>query len=96
MQVSRFVLGNFSNVVKESFVQRDSIMGIPLGRVADKYNRRNLIVAGMSLWCLMTAASGLARNFVQLFLARLGTGVGEAALSPAANPSEFRTVAGQP
>ena len=61
-----------------------TIMGIPLGRVADKFNRRNLIVAGMSLWCLMTAASGLARNFMQLFLARIGIGVGEAALSPAA------------
>lgn len=61
-----------------------TIMGIPLGRAADKYNRRNLIVVGMSLWCLMTAASGLARNFLQLFLARLGIGVGEAALSPAA------------
>ncbi len=61
-----------------------TLMGIPLGRAADKYNRRNLIVAGMSLWCLMTAASGLARNYAQLFLARLGIGVGEAALSPAA------------
>lgn len=61
-----------------------TLMGIPLGRAADKFNRRNLIVAGMSLWCLMTAASGLARNFAQLFMARLGIGVGEAALSPAA------------
>ena len=61
-----------------------TIMGIPLGRAADKYNRRNLIVGGMTLWCLMTAASGLARNFTQLFIARLGIGVGEAALSPAA------------
>lgn len=61
-----------------------TVMGIPLGRVADKFNRRNLIVAGMSLWCLMTAASGLARNFLQLFLARIGIAVGEAALSPAA------------
>lgn len=61
-----------------------TLMGIPLGRAADKFNRRNLIVAGMTLWCLMTAASGLARNFGQLFLARLGIGVGEAALSPAA------------
>lgn len=61
-----------------------TIMGIPLGRVADKFNRRNLIVIGMTLWCLMTAASGLARNFAQLFVARMGIGVGEAALSPAA------------
>ena len=48
-----------------------TIMGIPLGRAADKYNRRNLIVGGMTLWCLMTAASGLARNFTQLFIARI-------------------------
>jgi MFS family permease len=61
-----------------------TIMGIPLGRAADKFSRRNIIVLGMSLWCLMTAASGLARNFMQLFLARIGIGVGEAALSPAA------------
>ncbi|NCF52261.1 MFS transporter [Gammaproteobacteria bacterium] len=61
-----------------------TLMGIPLGRAADRYNRRNLIVAGMTLWCLMTAASGLARNFMHLFMARLGIGVGEAALSPAA------------
>ncbi len=61
-----------------------TVMGIPLGRAADKYNRRNLIVAGMTVWCVMTAASGLARNFIQLFIARLGIGAGEAALSPAA------------
>ena len=61
-----------------------TVMGIPLGRAADKYNRRNLIVGGMTVWCLMTAASGLARNFSRLFIARLGIGAGEAALSPAA------------
>ncbi|MFT5609030.1 MAG: MFS family permease [Parvicella sp.] len=60
------------------------IMGVPLGRAADKYNRRNIIVIGMSFWCLMTIACGMARNFTQLFMARLGVGVGEAALSPAA------------
>ncbi len=61
-----------------------TFMGIPLGRVADRWNRRNLIVAGITVWCVMTAACGLARNFWQLFLARVGVGVGEAALSPAA------------
>ncbi len=61
-----------------------TLMGIPLGRVADHWNRRNLIVAGITVWCVMTAACGLARNFWQLFLARVGVGVGEAALSPAA------------
>lgn len=61
-----------------------TVMGIPLGRLADRYNRRNLIAIGITIWCLMTAACGLARNFWQLFAARVGVGVGEAALSPAA------------
>ncbi len=61
-----------------------TVMGIPLGRLADRHNRRNLIAIGITVWCLMTAACGLARNFWQLFAARVGVGVGEAALSPAA------------
>jgi MFS family permease len=61
-----------------------TVMGIPLGRIADRYNRRNLIAVGITVWCLMTAACGLARNYWQLFAARVGVGVGEAALSPAA------------
>ena len=61
-----------------------TLMGIPLGRIADRHNRRNLIAIGITIWCLMTAACGLARDFWQLFLARVGVGVGEAALSPAA------------
>lgn len=61
-----------------------TLMGIPLGRLADRYNRRNLIAVGIAFWCVMTAACGLARNFWQLFAARVGVGVGEAALSPAA------------
>ncbi len=61
-----------------------TLMGIPLGRIADRYNRRNLIAISMTVWCLMTAACGLARSYGQLFLARIGVGVGEAALSPAA------------
>ncbi len=61
-----------------------TVMGIPLGRLADRWHRRNLIGLGITVWCLMTAACGLARNYWQLFLARVGVGVGEAALSPAA------------
>ena len=59
-----------------------TLMGIPLGRLADSSNRRNLIAAGVALWSLMTALCGFAKNFTQLFLARIGVGVGEAALSP--------------
>ena len=61
-----------------------TVMGIPLGRYADNHNRSKLIFLGIFFWSLMTAACGLARNFWQLFLTRMGVGVGEAALSPAA------------
>jgi MFS family permease len=61
-----------------------SIMGVPIARLADQGNRRNVIAAGIFIWCAMTAMCGLARNFAQLFLARIGVGVGEAALSPPA------------
>ena len=67
-----------------SFAIFYTVLGIPIGRIADTMNRRNLIIVGIGLWSLMTAACGLARSFPQLFLARMGVGVGEATLSPAA------------
>lgn len=59
-------------------------LGLPIGRLADRTNRRNLILVGVFLWSLMTTLCGLASTFWQLFAARVGVGVGEAALSPAA------------
>lgn len=59
--------------------------GIPLGRLADKKNRKVIIATGMFLWSIMTAVCGLAKSFTGLFIARIGVGVGEACLSPAAN-----------
>ncbi|MGA0805470.1 MAG: spinster family MFS transporter [Pseudohongiellaceae bacterium] len=59
--------------------------GIPLGRLADKKNRKLIIAVSMFLWSLMTAACGLAKTFTHLFIARIGVGIGEAGLSPAAN-----------
>jgi MFS family permease len=59
-------------------------VGLPIGRWADRYSRRTIIGWGIFLWSLMTAVCGLARNFLELFLARVGVGVGQAALSPAA------------
>lgn len=59
--------------------------GIPLGRLADKKNRKMIIAVGMFLWSVMTAMCGLAKSFTHLFIARIGVGVGEAALSPASN-----------
>ncbi|MGQ0641149.1 MAG: spinster family MFS transporter [Gemmatimonadaceae bacterium] len=61
-----------------------TLLGLPLGRLADRVTRRTLIVAGVAGWSFMTMACGFARNFPQLFLARMGVGVGEAALSPGA------------
>ena len=60
------------------------IVAVPLGRMADQVNRRNLIIAGIILWSIATAMCGLADGFGSLFLARLGVGFGEAALVPAA------------
>jgi MFS family permease len=67
-----------------SFVFFYTLLGIPLGRLADSKSRRAIIAVGFILWSLMTALCGMARNFLQMFFCRLGVGVGEAALSPAA------------
>lgn len=61
-----------------------ALMGLPIGRMADKYSRRTIIGCGIFLWSVMTALCGLARSFWELFLARVGVGVGQATLSPAA------------
>ena len=61
-----------------------AVFGIPLGRLADVWDRRRLITWGLGAWSAMTALSGLARSFPQLALARIGVGVGEASANPAA------------
>ena len=59
-------------------------LGMPLARLADQAPRRNLMAAGLAFWTLMTWVCGLAKSFWGLFAGRVGVGVGEAALSPAA------------
>ena len=59
------------------------IAGLPLGWLADRLRRRDLIVAGISLWSLGTVCCGLSHNFAQFFAARLLVGIGEAVLTPA-------------
>ncbi len=66
------------------FVILYTVAAVPLGRMADSLNRRNLIIAGMVLWSIATMLCGLANSFGSLFLARIGVGFGEAALVPAA------------
>ena len=60
-------------------------LGIPIGRYADKANRRNLIATAIAVWSGMTAMCGLATNVWQLLAARIGVGVGEAGCSPPAH-----------
>lgn len=57
-------------------------LGLPVARLADKGNRVNIISIALALWSMMTAVCGLAQNFVQLLLARIGVGIGEAGSSP--------------
>jgi MFS family permease len=60
------------------------VAGLPLGYLADRISRRNLIAAGLVVWSLATMACALAQSFGQIFAARVFVGLGEAALSPAA------------
>lgn len=59
--------------------------GIPIAYVADRVNRRNVITAAITVWSGLTALSGFTQNFSQLFLARVGVGIGEAGGSPPAH-----------
>lgn len=67
-----------------SFAVFYTICGIPLGRLADSKSRRVIIAVGIFFWSLMTAACGTARHYWQFLIYRMGVGVGEATLSPAA------------
>ncbi|MFD2167445.1 spinster family MFS transporter [Thalassotalea euphylliae] len=58
------------------------IAGIPIAKWADNGNRKNIISIALFLWSLMTAISGFVQNYLQLLLARIGVGIGEAGGSP--------------
>jgi MFS family permease len=77
-----------------------TLLGLPIGRLADTSTRRTVIAIGVALWSLATAWCGMAKSFVQLFVGRVAVGVGEATLSPSAYsliadffPVEKRTTA---
>ncbi len=67
-----------------SFAIFYAVAGLPLGAAADRVNRRNMIVVCLSLWSGMTAICGMAGSFVQLLVARIGVGIGEAGGGPPA------------
>ncbi len=72
-----------SLIIGVAFALIYSLASLPLARIADRYNRRNLIAAGIASWSAMTAMAGFAGSFWQLFAARMGVGIGEATLGPA-------------
>jgi MFS family permease len=97
--MDRSVLALLVAPIESDFSVRDTTMGLlqgaafavvyvifafPLARLADRGNRRNLIVYGVIFWCVATIGCGLARNIQQLFLARMSVAAGEAVLMPAA------------
>lgn len=93
----RFVLSTLIEPIKAEFALSDSAVGfltgvalalfyttagLPLGALADRVNRRNMIVWALAIWSVFTAFCGLAQNFWQLLVARIGVGVGEAGGTP--------------
>jgi MFS family permease len=66
-----------------AFVMFYAIFGLPIAWLVDRASRKVIITIGVTLWSLMTAATGVATNFWQLFVARVGVGVGEACTGPA-------------
>ena len=74
------MLGLLSGIAFAAFY---AVLGIPIAVLADRYNRRNIIAVSIAIFSVMTALCGAATSFVQLFLARIGVGVGEAGTMPA-------------
>ncbi len=92
--IDRQIIGILAEPIKEDLGLSDSQLGwmggaafalfytslaIPIARLADRRDRSWIVAIGLALWSLMTAVCGLAANFWQLFLARMGVGIGEAA-----------------
>ncbi|MGO4166417.1 spinster family MFS transporter [Novosphingobium sp. YAF33] len=67
-----------------SFTMFYVLVGIPVARLADRANRRNIVAGAVFIWSIATALCGFARSFGTLFVARIGVGAGEGGLSPAA------------
>jgi MFS family permease len=65
------------------FVLMYSVLGMPIARLADRSNRRNIVTAGLALFSAMTALCGMAQSTTMLAVARIGVGIGESAGTPA-------------
>ncbi len=98
--IDRQAMSVFIGPIKKEFGASDTAMGllvgfafallytfagIPIARLADRWNRRNIIATGLALWSAMTIATGMAKDFSHLVIARVGVGIGEAAGTPPAH-----------
>jgi MFS family permease len=93
----RQLLGALGEPVRKEFLLSDTafgflgtiftlvyaVVGLPLGRLSDAWYRTRLIALGTAVWSLLTAATAVCTTYAQIFAARLGVGVGEAAVAPA-------------
>ncbi|MBZ6377050.1 MFS transporter [Pacificimonas flava] len=79
LQLDDAQLGYLSGIAFALFY---ATLGIPIASLADRKSRKNIISIALALWSGMTALCGLAQNFTQLLLARIGVGIGEAGSSP--------------
>jgi MFS transporter, Spinster family, sphingosine-1-phosphate transporter len=79
LKLTNFQFGLLTGIV---FTVVYTCVGLFAGSLADRFHRPRLIAAGLALWSVLTAATGLARNFVQMALPRMLIGVGEACLTP--------------
>jgi len=70
-----------SYLIGLSFTVLYTLAGLPIARLADRANRRNIMAAGVGLWSLFTALCGVAQTYGRLALMRVGVGVGEASLA---------------
>jgi predicted MFS family arabinose efflux permease len=95
--IDRSIVGILAEPIKHEFALSDTqlgvltgfafaifyaTLGIPLALLADRSNRRNIIVAAIAFWSAMTAVSGFATSYAQLVLARVGVAIGEAGSTP--------------
>jgi predicted MFS family arabinose efflux permease len=77
--------GQIGMLIGGAFALFYTVAGIPIARLADRGNRRNLIAVSLVIWSSMTVACGFARNFAQLLCARIGVAIGEAGCTPPAH-----------
>lgn len=80
--LSDFQLGMLTGLAFAIFY---TFLGLPIARLAERSNRVKIISAAVAVWSLFTLACGMAANFAQLLLARIGVGVGEAGCTPPAH-----------